>query len=325
MKNKDLSQFSTKATALLSKKERTLPELAKALRLPITETGDLLIELGKVHPGIQRVGTKIFIDDPRIRGLDPLTFSFPMGTSGKIGIVSCSHLGSKYELLTYLYEMYDRFSSEKVDCILHCGDLTDGDGKVYRGQRYEMFLQGFSEQRDYTVDLYPRIEGVTTYVIAGNHDDSFAKSAGIDICREICSVRDDITYLGRYGANILLNDEKIKIHMHHGGGSGTKMISWRLQNYIDGIEPGDKPQIYLLGHFHRAFGPLFYRNVLGFEVGCFQSKTPYAIRLGLPWRPSPGGWIIEYEIRDTWGLDAIRSTFVPFYVPIKDDWKNFPH
>lgn len=327
MTKKELERLSTKAVALLSKKERTLPELAKSLRLSVKDTGDILIHLGETHPGIQRVGTKVFIDDPRIRGFDPLTFSlpFPKGDSGKMGITSCTHFGSKYMQLTQFYEFYDRCASEKVDCVLHCGDITDGDGKVYRGQRYEMFLQGFTEQRDYAVELYPKIEGIPTYIIAGNHDDSFAKSAGVDICREISAKRKDIIYLGRYGANLLLNKDRVKIHLHHGGGAGGKIISWKLQTYIDAIEPDDKPQIYLLGHFHRAFGPLFHRNVIGFEVGCFQSKTPHAVRFGLPWRPAPGGYILEYEVRENWGVDAVRPIFIPFYVPIKNDWKNFPH
>ena len=246
-----------------------------------------------------------------------------MGTSGKIGVVSCTHLGSKYMQLTHLYEMYDRFSSERVDCVLHCGDLTDGDGRVYRGQRYELFLQGFSEQRDYAVELYPSIEGVTTYVIAGNHDDSFSKSAGIDICREISSQRPDLVYLGRYAANVLLNEDKVKIKLHHGGPGRAYAISYKPQKYIEALAPDEKPQLYLLGHFHQA-EQLFLRNVHLIQAGCFQSQTPYALRLALPWQPAPGGWIIDYEVRDGWGLGAIRSTFVPFYLSIKDDWKNFP-
>lgn len=321
-------QRLARAIAILSKKERNLPELAKLLKLSVTETGELLIELGKAHPGIQRVGTKIFIDDPKVRGLDPLSFSFPMGEKGKIGVLSCTHLGSKYMQLSMLYKFYERLAAEKVDCVLHCGDLTDGNGKVYRGQRYEMFLQGFDELRDYTIDMYPRLEinggFPTTYVIAGNHDDSFVQSAGADICREICNRRDDMVYLGRYVADILLNNDKTRFRIHHGGGRGAYAISWKLQKCIEALSPDDKPQVYLLGHFHRAY-QLFLRNIHGFEVGCFQAQTPFAKRFALPQTPAPGGWIIEYEVRETWGIDAIRPIFVPYYVSNKDDWKNYPH
>lgn len=310
---------------MLKKNSLSVGEIKDSLKVNFSELEKLLIKLGKNYPGIARIGERVFIDDPRSCASSPFSLNVPLGASGKFAAISCSHLGSKYMQLTQLYEFYSLLEHEKVDCVFHCGDFTDGDGKVYRGQRYEMFLQGFSEQRDYAVEMFPRLpSGAPTYFIAGNHDDSFSKSAGVDICFEIAKERSDLIYLGRYAADAFLNEGAIKIRLHHGGGGRTYAISYKMQKYFEALAPDDKPTVYLLGHFHRSY-QLFLRNIHGFEVGCFQAQTPLALRFAMPWQPAPGGWIIEYEASNGWALDGVKSTFIPFYVSIKEDWKNYPH
>jgi predicted phosphodiesterase len=315
----NVQELGLRAIKLLKKKERTLRQLAAYLKIDVVEAGRVLEYLGKTHPGISRIGSKVFIDEARFRGVDPLTFPLG-GKRGRIGVVSCTHYGSKYAQITHLHEFYERCAKEDVEFVVNCGDVTDGDGRVYRGQRYEMHLQGFTEQRDFVVKHYPN--QVPTKMIAGNHDDSFAKSAGIDLIAEIVKEREDLDYLGRYAAYMMLGGaDGARCKIHHGDGGGAYAVSYKPQKYIEALSSEDKPQLYLLGHFHRI-EQLFLRNVHLIQVGCFQAQTPYLVRKSLS--PDVGGWILDYEISpDGWSIGAVRVTLVPFYRMIREDYKNY--
>jgi len=306
------------AIRLLKKKERTLAQLAKSLKLSLEETGALLAELGRSHPGVSRVGNRVFIDDSRLRGVDPLSFAV-QEKKGKIGIVSCTHFGSKYAQITHLHTFYKKCKEEGCEFVINCGDVSDGDGRVYRGQRYEIHLQGFTEQRDFIVSVYP--DDLPTKMIAGNHDDSFTKSAGIDLLAEVAKEREDIDYLGRYAAFLFLKNGRVKTKVHHGDGGGAYAVSYKPQKYIEALSSEEKPQLYLLGHFHRI-EQLFLRNVHLIQVGCFQSQTPFLVRKSLS--PDVGGWILEYELEeDGWSLASVKMQLVPFYKMIMDDYKGY--
>jgi len=205
--------------------------------------------------------------------------------------------------------------------VLHCGDLVDGSGYIYRGQRYEMHLQGFTEQRDFVVEAYPNV-GIPTKIISGNHDDSFATSAGVDICQEIVKERPDMDYLGRYQAYIGLQQGSTRVLLHHGEGGCAYAASYKGQKYIETFTSETKPQVYCLGHYH-MFIQMFRRNIHFLQLGCFQSQTPYLARKMLA--PEIGAWIVEYSLdpADGWSLNTVRVSLVPFYRPIEDDYKHF--
>ena len=63
---------------------------------------------------------------------------------------------------------------------------------------------------------------------------------------------------------------------------------------------------------HKAEWLPCYRNVQGFQVGCFQSQTPFMTR-----KPTPahvGGWIIEVVMGPRQDLvSRVKAEFVSFY------------
>lgn len=313
-----LGERAAKTIQLLKKKARTITELLKLLKITPEELKELLIKLGQEHPGISRSSDQIFIEDSRYREVIPLHHTIQ--TNGRIGVLSCTHFGSKFAQITALHQYYQRCKDLGVDTVLHCGDLLDGE-KVYRGHRFEQHLQGFSDQRDFAVANYPRQKGIRTYVISGNHDDSFVQYANIDAVAEVCFRRDDMDYLGRYGAYVLLNGLTI-VKMHHGGPGGMAYArSYKMQKYVESFTSENKPQVYLLGHFHVQFYD-FLRNIHCFQVASFQGQTPYLVRKNLD--PQCTGWIIEAPIgKDGWSIDEAIIHLVPFYREIKDDWKHW--
>jgi len=233
----------------------------------------------------------------------------------KLGIVSDTHFGSKYQQLQHLWDFYRICEHFKVDAILHGGDVCEGNGKLYRGQLYEMFMHGAQNQLDYLVKNYPVKKGLKTYIIGGSHDYSFYKDAGYDILEHFADRRDDIEHLGYWGA--FLQFGKVKIYLMHGSGGIAYARSYKMQKIIEQFAPEHKPHILLLGHYHQPCYMEGYRNIEGFQLKCFQSQTPYL--KGKGYFPVLGGTILTIHQAEK-GLESVDIYNKVYYVPIKDDY-----
>ncbi|MBQ4263429.1 MAG: metallophosphoesterase family protein [Bacilli bacterium] len=193
-------------------------------------------------------------------------------------VVSDTHFGNIHQQLHFLNEVYEEAYKRGIDTVLHCGDLVDGNYTNRPEQPRQQFLHGFDEQIAYVVDMYPRVKGITTKFILGSHDETHYKNdqatAGIWIPR----CREDMIYLGQDFANLSIN--KIKITMDHPGGGSSKAMSYQPQKRIELLEPGYKPNILLLGHYHKSYA-FVYRNVRGVLVGSCCDTTQFQQKQGL--------------------------------------------
>jgi len=236
------------------------------------------------------------------------------GNKFRFGVVSCTHIGSKYQQLTHLHTFYDLCKRRGANVVLHCGDLVDGE-KIYRGQEYELFLHGADAQVDYAVENYPKIKGISTKVIMGNHDESFYRTSGVNVVKEICEKREDMDYLGDYLAYVQMGGIKVAI-MHSGGGVAYSR-SYKPQKIVEQLSSESKPHMIFIGHWHVTCYIPQYRNVETYSIGAFQSQTPYLVRAGL--NPNVSGLICEV-VTDKTGLKSVKSEWIPFYVPTKNDY-----
>lgn len=232
-----------------------------------------------------------------------------------IGVVSDTHLGSKYQQLTYLRRFYRICADRGIRRIYHAGDIIDGEG-LYRGHEYNIFVRGLDEQVDYAAEHYPEEEGVETEFVGGNHDLSFVKKAGADPCVRIAEKRPDMKYHGPYSAWIRLTNGAMMYLLHPDGGAAYA-LSYKLQKIIESFEGGRKPHLLFVGHWHqRAY--IFNRNVHGFLAACFQAQTEYERRKAL--QPSIGGTILTLEFDDDGAIHRVTPEFVNFLEPIEGDW-----
>ena len=318
-----LDRITTKAIRLLKKQPYPFEMLCDALEVPPKKARQILNQIKEVHGHyVTQIADAWTIEDPLLQGPEDLVHAISNLKHGRFGVVTDTHFGSKFQQLTYLNDFYERCYKQGVDFMLNIGDLTDGDGTVYRGQRWEMFLHGFPDIRDYTVEHYPKIDSVDTWTIAGNHDESFIKSANVNILQEIQEKRPDIRYMGRRGGYMNLAPKSVKAYLHHPGGGMAYALSYKAQKFIEGFSSEHKPQVFFIGHYH-TMGQFFIRNVHTFLCGCFQSQTPYLKAKGL--MPQVGGWIVDFEIgEDGWSLETINTTIIPYYKLIKEDYKNYP-
>lgn len=233
----------------------------------------------------------------------------------KLGVVSDTHLGSQNQQITLLHEAYKIFKSEGITRVLHAGDMIEGNGRLYKGQQFEMFLHGADSLVNYTIKNYPQIPGITTYCIAGSHDFSYFKEDGYDALAAIADKRPDIKYLGVSGA--FLNFGRIIIYLMHGEGGNAYARSYKMQKIIEQLPAGEKPHILLLGHYHTTNSLPNYRNVAGFQLPCFQTQTQYLKAKGLS--PEVGFLIIEV-FPDAKGLSHLKPDWRFFYTPIAGDY-----
>jgi predicted phosphodiesterase len=237
------------------------------------------------------------------------------GAKYTFAVVADTHLGSKYQQITHLNTFYSICAKRRIPLVLHVGDLTEGNGKMYRGQVYEMFAQGADAQRDYVVNNYPKRKGITTYVISGNHDQSFIKTDGYNIVMAICQQRTDMVYIGDDVAYYMLGN--IKIMLAHGTSGNAYAVSYKSQKLVEALPGGEKPHLLFLGHYHNPNIIPGYRNVETVQMPAFQASTPYMRAKGL--HSFVAGLIVTIQ-EDKSGLAKVIYEMIPFYVHKKDDF-----
>ena len=236
----------------------------------------------------------------------------------KFGLMGDTQMGSKYAQLTHLNAFYDICQTLGVKDVYHTGDISDGI-KMRPGHEYELYAISADEMKDDIVKNYPKREGITTHFITGNHDASLYKHVGYDIGNAIALERDDMEYLGRDCAIVKLTPNCI-LELRHPWDGTAYAQSYKIQKMIESMEADSKPNILAVGHYHKV-EYMFYRNVHAFQTGCFQSQTPFTRGKGIS--VHMGGWIIAVEVDKEGKIIRITQQFVPFYAPIKDDYKKY--
>jgi predicted phosphodiesterase len=197
-------------------------------------------------------------------------------TETYICVVSDTHLGTKQQQLSLVNEVYIEAARRGITTVLHCGDLLDGDySKIRPEHPYHLFLHGFDEQAGYVIDMYPKVDGITTKFIQGSHDETHLKNGGATPGIWIARCRDDMEYLGQDNCTIKIN--KVKIEMDHPGDGVSKALSYKPQGAIEQMTPGNKPHIFLQGHYHKCYY-MFYRNVHAFLVPCLVDQSQFMMK-----------------------------------------------
>lgn len=234
----------------------------------------------------------------------------------RFGVVSDTHLCNKWQQKSFLCDIYDRFVQEGIKTVYHAGDLTDGYYKNRPAHVYELHKVGADEQADYVIENYPSRPGIVTKFISGNHDHTHIMNGGADICKRIGKERDDMVYLGQSNAKVELTPNCI-LEINHPLDGSAYALSYSIQKYIESYTGGEKPNILLNGHHHKAMY-VFYRNVHGFECGTCEDQTPWM--KGKRLAAHMGGWIIEVHVDNDGTITKCIGEFIPLYKAIQNDY-----
>jgi hypothetical protein len=218
------------------------------------------------------------------------------------GATSDNHLGSKYERMDVLEDLYTRFANREVDRVFNAGNWIDGYGRS-GFNRNDLRLHGMDEQLDYLAEAYPKRDGIVTYAVAGNdHEGWWGQREGIDIGRHAENImcnhgREDWVNLGFMEAHVRLRNantgkESILAVVHPGGGTAYA-LSYSVQKIIEALEGGEKPAVGLYGHYHKL-GMFLIRNVFCLMTGCTQDQTTF-MRSKVKQEAHIGGAEVELE------------------------------
>lgn len=233
----------------------------------------------------------------------------------RLGVCSDLHIGSMFERSDALTQFLRLCDSEKVDRVMVPGDILDGH-RVYKGQEFEIYAHGFDRQIKAAEDKIPKIKTPVEF-IAGNHDLSFKVQAGALVGDQLQAKLPGWTWRGDEAAAIdfRVGGRVVRVGLAHPGGTGSSYaISYRPQKMAESLPGGQKPNVLLIGHYHKAEHIPAYRNITLVQAGTFQSQTPFMANKGLS--AHVGGWILEIVVGSGKSLvQRVKGEFVSFYEP----------
>lgn len=223
----------------------------------------------------------------------------------KIGYITDTHIGSIYTDESIIYKAFETFDKNKIDILCHSGDVLEGMSNR-PGHVYELSKIGYNEQKDNAINILKQWRG-NSYYIDGNHDRWYIKSNGAIAVKDICDCLPNAHFLGHDEGDIWIND--VLIRLWHGEDSSSYAHSYRLQKIIESLQGGDKPNVLLAGHTHKAMY-FFDRNIHVFSGGCIQRQSKWMRSKRLA--AHTGFWIIELGLTNS-EITYCNNTFYPIY------------
>lgn len=260
----------------------------KRLQALIKEAGKRGLAVNVEHG---HVGVRVGSTREDVRGVVAPTVS----GRHKIGVISDTHLGSKYCLRPQLRDFIHQAYADGVRVIVHPGDVLDGD---YRHAKFEMSHMGIEAQTQDLYETLPQLDGLKYYAIAGNHDFTFTDACGIDTTKFIQNYfrergRADFVGLGDRSAHLRVGG--VLVHLWHPRSGVGYAISYPLQRKISGYASATKPSILLAGHWHQ-FGYTVDRGVHAIACPTFQGGgSAFGKSLGGA-APAIGGQILSWAL-----------------------------
>ena len=192
-------------------------------------------------------------------------------------LVSDTHACSKHYRGDVLSALYKMAADEGVTDAYHAGNILEGESRL---NRHDIAVFGLDNQVRFLIESYPKV-GITTHFVTGDdHEGWYQQREQINIGQHIEDSalrwgRLDLRHLGYVEADILLKTEfgtTAKMKVMHGGGGSAYAVSYPLQKTIESLQPGEKPDILVLGHHHKLHYS-FIRGVHGVMPGCTADQS----------------------------------------------------
>jgi len=241
------------------------------------------------------------------------------GGRHRFGVISDTHYGSKYCREDVVATLYDWFAAEGVTRVYHAGNWIDGE---FRFNKFDLIPEahGMQAQLDLFVARYPMKRGVETHYVAGDdHEGWYAQREGVDIGRMLETTareagRNDLRYLGYKEAFITLEHkrtgETAKLLVDHPGGGSSYAVSYVLQKIVEAFQPGEKPGIYIAGHYHKM-GYFRPRGVHVMHAGCTKDLDTFGRKKRLDYQL--GGMIVEAVQDEQGGIGELVPRMRQFF------------
>ena len=268
---------------------------------------------------IQIINDRLMLNKQVLRNTKKYVHAVGVERHFKFLVMGDTHLCGIYEQLSFVHYLYDYAKSLGITNVYHVGDISDGYYRNRPDHIYGLHKIGFDEQAEYIARNYPKREGMTTYFITGDHDETRIKNGGADIGKKLSAMREDLIYLGVGSAMIQLTPN-CNMQLFHPLDGSSYAVSYSGQKYMDSLSGGDKPNLIFTGHHHKGMY-FIYRNIHYFEVPstCLQSSWEKRLKLN----NVSGAWIVELDIDEDGSVTHLKAEQIPHYKKIIDDYKNF--
>lgn len=236
-------------------------------------------------------------------------------TEYPIGFVADTHIGSKYERMDVLYALYDRFEAAGVETVFHGGNWIDGE---FFYNKYDIYVNGFEAQIANFIKKYPQKKGMVTRIISGDdHEGWYVQREHINVGKTMQdrareAGRLDLEDLGYMERDIEFKQKggRSIIRVIHAGGGSAYATSYTSQKYAESLQGGEKPDIVLVGHFHK-FEWGYPREIHMIQGGTTCDQTPYMRKKKL--QAHVGGCIIWIVQNDLGVFTSVKVQWFPFF------------
>lgn len=279
-----MSPLAGRIKALLSKQESrpvSETELAALLSAKPREIKRALLELKAGAVNLLENSGGLYVA-PEIPKAPPtrIPITSLRGREFLFGVTADNHLCSRYARMDVLNTLFDIWADQGVETVLVCGNMIDGEAPFNRG---DLVAFGVDGQVDYFIQNWPARKGIQTMLLTGDdHEGWYVRREGLNIGRYIESSakragREDIVFLGHMEHDMVFRvkgGQDIVMRLIHGGGGSAYAMSYRPQKIVESYTGGQKPQILLIGHYHKL-EYCYPRGVHAIQVGATQDQTPF--------------------------------------------------
>ena len=304
----------------LTEKEISLSEVSRLLKLNEFEILGFLRELRQdgINIGIQKKDDDIYLFNHGERELNKdnrYQFYTDENNEFKFVAISDTRLGSKYQQLTILNDIYLKAFEMGYRNVILCGNISEGLFSVTNTYSDTNFLADTLEQVDYITQYYPYVEGMKTYFITGTRDEKHLKNNKINIGKRISDLREDMVYLGHTSCNVEI--DKANMLVFSPKLEKTYTVSYRPQQQVDSFRSEDKPDILLYGGLLQM-EKMTYRNVKCISVPsvCATTKEMSDKR----YANTVGAWYVTVTTDKYGNLVNVRAIDSVYYKTNKDDY-----
>lgn len=237
------------------------------------------------------------------------------GTWRKFGALGDSHFGSLHERLDVTEALYDIYEREGVTEVFHTGNWIEGEARFNYN---DIHIFGLDDQIDYALKVWPQRKGITTYFVAGDdHEGWYQQRTRIIIGKHLVHKareigRNDLVYLGYMEGHVELASTKGSAHMlvMHPGGGSAYAESYAAQKIAEAFQEGEKPDIALLGHYHKMnYG--IYRGIHCLQTGCGQDQSTFMRKRKI--KAAVGGCLVEMHQAPEGHVNRFKPEFFTFF------------
>jgi hypothetical protein len=271
------------------------PKRAREL-IAKAQAAGVRVALSHDHVGLEQPEPTLAEQDT---GIPPV-----IGEVQRVGVISDTHLGSKYCLRAQLIDFVNwAYHDRGVREILHPGDALDGAYKK-NGQLWECSHYGLDAQCQDLFETLPHLPGLTYHAITGNHEETFFHDTGQDVGHSIeryfahppngQTPRNDLKFYGNRGA--FINIRGIRVHLWHPRSGKSYARTYHLQRLATMYAGGEKPHLTLAGHWHVS-AYCVERGIHMIACPTFQGGGS-AFGKSLGGAPEIGGLVLGWELTE---------------------------